>query len=310
MRIRAIVSYLCVASLAGGLAFAAPPGQIRVQVNLVNLFATVRDKHKAIVTGLTKDDFQIYEDGQPQEITNFSAESTLPITLGILLDTSGSEYYMLGGEKEAGSRFLARVLRKGDLAMVMTFDTDVDLLADFTDDRGVLDRAINRAQINAPSGGMIAQGPLPSSGTGGTNFYDAVYLAAHDKLSDEAGRKAIIVLTDAEDTGSKLRLTDAIEAAQRTDTVVHILLVAADGGDQSVAKRLTDETGGRMIIVRSERNLEQAFDEISEELRFQYTLGYTPTNKKHDGSYRKIKVEMKNKDYSVLTRRGYYAPNN
>src|SRR5579862_3897818 len=310
MRIRAVLSYLCLASLAGGMALAASPGQIRVQVNLVNLFVTVRDKHKAIVTGLTKDDFQVFEDGQPQEITNFSAESDLPITLGILLDTSGSEYYMLGAEKEAGSRFLARVLRKGDLAMIMTFDTDVDLLADFTDDRGVLDRAINRAQINAPSGGMIAQGPLPSSGGGGTNFYDAVYLAAHDKLSDEAGRKAIIVLTDAEDTGSKLRLTDAIEAAQRTDTVVHVLLVAADGGDQSVARRLTDETGGRMIIVRNEKNLEQAFDEISEELRFQYTIGYIPTNKKHDGSYRKIKVEMKNKDYSVLTRRGYYAPNN
>ena len=309
MRIRAILSYLCIASLAGGLAFAAPPGQIRVQVNLVNLFATVRDKHKAIITGLKQDDFQVYEDGQPQEITNFSAESNLPITLGILIDTSGSEYFMLGGEKEAGSRFLARVLRKGDLAMIMTFDTDVDLLADFTDDRGVLDRAINRAQINAPSGGMIAQGPLPSSGSGGTNFYDAVYLAAHEKLSGEAGRKAIVVLTDAEDTGSKLRLTDAIEAAQRTDTVVHILLVAADGGDRDVAGRLTGETGGRMIIVRSEKNLEQAFDEISEELRNQYTIGYTPTNKKHDGSYRKIKVEMKNKDYSVLTRRGYYAPN-
>jgi VWFA-related protein len=279
-------------------------------VNLVNLFATVRDKHKAIVTGLKQDDFQVYEDGQLQEITNFSAESNLPITLGILMDTSGSEYYMLSGEKEAGSRFLGRVLRKGDLAMIMTFDTDVDLLADFTDDRGMLDRAINRAQINAPSGGMIAQGPLPSSGSGGTNFYDAVYLAAHDKLSSEAGRKAIVVLTDAEDTGSKLQLGDAIEAAQRTDTVVHILLVAADGGDQSVARRLTDDTGGRMIIVRSERNLEQAFDQISEELRSQYTIGYTPTNKKHDGSYRKIRVEMKNKDYSVLTRRGYYAPTN
>ncbi len=309
MRIRAILSYLCLASLAGGLALAAPPGQIRVQVNLVNLFVTVRDKHKAIVTGLTKDDFQVYEDGQPQEITNFSAESDLPITLGILIDTSGSEYYMLGGEKEAGSRFLARVLRKGDLAMIMTFDTDVDLLADFTDDRGLLNRAINRAQINAPSGGMIAQGPLPTSGTGGTNFYDAVYLAAHDKLSGEAGRKAIVVLTDAEDTGSRLQLNDAIEAAQRTDTVVHILLVAADGGDQSVARRLTDETGGRMIIVRSERNLEAAFDQISEELRSQYTIGYTPTNKAHDGSYRKVKVELKNKDYSALTRRGYYAPN-
>jgi VWFA-related protein len=174
----------------------------------------------------------------------------------------------------------------------------------------MLNRAINRAQINAPNSGMITQGPLPSSGTGGTNFYDAVYLAAHDKLSSEAGRKAVVVLTDAEDTGSKLRLEDAVEAAQRTDTVVHILLVAADGGDQGVAKRLTDETGGRMIVVRSEKNLETAFDQISEELRSQYTISYTPTNKKHDGSYRKIKVEMKNKDYSVLTRRGYYSPNN
>ena len=203
MRFRAILSYLCVASLAGGLAIAAPPGQIRVQVNLVNLFATVRDKHKAIVTGLKQDDFQVYEDGQLQEITNFSAESNLPITLGILLDTSGSEYFMLSAEKEAGSRFLARVMRKGDLSMIMSFDTDIDLLADFTEDRGMLDRAINRAQINAPSGG-ITPGPLPSSGSGGTNFYDAVYLAAHDKLSGEAGRKAIVVLTDAEDTGSKL----------------------------------------------------------------------------------------------------------
>ncbi len=309
MRFRTILSYLCVASLAGGLAFAAPPAQIRVEVNQVNLFATIRDKHKSIVTGLTKDDFQVYEDGQLQEITNFSADSDLPITLGMLIDTSGSEYYMLSAEKDAASRFFGRVLRKGDLGMVMSFDSDVDLLADFTDDRTVLNRAINRAQINVPVGGAISQGPLPSSGTGGTNFYDAVYLAAHDKLAGEAGRKAVVVLTDAEDTGSKMPLQDAIEAAQRNDTVVHILLVAADGGDQSVAKRLTDETGGRMIVVRNEKNLEQAFDQISEELRSQYSIGYTPSNKKHDGGYRKIKVEMKNKEYSALARRGYYAPN-
>jgi VWFA-related protein len=309
MRIQAVLSFLCVAALAGGLVYAAAPGQIRVQVSLVNLFVTVRDKHKAIVTGLKQDDFQVFEDGQPQEITNFSAESNLPITLGILIDTSGSETYMLSAEQEAASRFLGRVLRKGDLAMVMSFDTDVDLLADFTEDRSRLDRAIRRAQINSPgSGAIIAQGPLPTSGGGGTDFYDAVYLAAHDKLSDEAGRKAIVVLTDAEDTGSKMRLQDAIEAAQRTDTVVHILLVAADGGDQGVARKLTDETGGRMIVVRNEKNLEQAFDEISEELRSQYTIGYSPTNKSHDGSYRKIKVDMKNKEYAGLTRRGYYAP--
>jgi VWFA-related protein len=309
MRIRAAVSVLCITAIAAGLVYAAPPAQIRVQVNLVNLFATVRDKHKAIVTGLKMDDFQVFEDGQPQEITNFSADSNLPITLGILLDTSGSEMFMLSAEKDAGSRFLARVMRKGDLAMVMTFDTDVDLLADFTEDRGRLDRAINRAQINAPgSGAIIAQGPLPTSGSGGTDFYDAVYLAAHDKLASEAGRKAMIILTDAEDTGSRVRLQEAIEAAQRTDTVVHILLVAADGGDQGVARRLTDETGGRMIVVRNEKNLEQAFDQISEELRSQYTISYVPSNKAHDGGYRKIRLDMKNKDYSALTRRGYYAP--
>ena len=182
MRIRAI-AFLSVHHIAcRGLAFAAPPAQIRVQVNLVNLFATVRDKHKAIVTGLTKDDFQVYEDGQLQEITNFSAESNLPITLGILLDTSGSEYYMLSAEKEAASRFLGRVLRKGDLAMVMTFDTDVDLLADFTDDRGCSIAPSTAHRSMRPAAEMIVQGPLPTSGSGGTNFYDAVYLAAHDKL--------------------------------------------------------------------------------------------------------------------------------
>jgi VWFA-related protein len=304
------MSVLCITALAAGLLCAAPPAQIRVQVNLVNLFATVRDKHKAIVTGLKMDDFQVLEDGQPQQITNFSVESNLPITLGLLIDTSGSEYFMLSAEKEAASRFLGRVMRKGDLAMVISFDVDVDLLADFTDDRSRLDRAINRAQINAPgSSAIIAQGPLPTSGHGGTNFYDAVYLAAHDKLAEETGRKAVVVLSDCEDTGSKLRLQDAIESAQRTDSVVHILLVAADGGDQNVARKLSEETGGRMIVVRSEKNLEQAFDQISEELRSQYTIGYVPTNKARNGAYRKIKVEMKNKEYSALTRRGYYAPN-
>jgi VWFA-related protein len=310
MHTRAVIAVLLLTALAAGIVYAAPPGQIRVQVSLVNLFATVRDKHKTIVKGLTKDDFQVYEDNHLQEISDFSVESNLPITLGVLLDTSGSEEFMLSAEKDTASRFLARVLRKGDLAMVMSFDLDVDLLADFTDDRSRLNRAINRAQINAPAGTVFSQGPIPQSSNGGTDFYDAVYLAAHDKLADEAGRKALIIMTDAEDTGSKLPLQAAIEAAQRTDTVVHILLVAQDGGDEGVAKKLTDETGGRTIVVRSQKNLEQAFDQISEELRSQYTIGYVPTNKNRDGAYRKIKVEMKNKDYSALTRRGYYAPTN
>jgi VWFA-related protein len=286
-----------------------PDQGIRVQVNLVNLFATVRDKKtKQIISNLEEGDFKVAEDGKDQKISFFARESKLPITLGLLIDTSGSEQNMLGAEQDAAVRFFSRVLRKGDLAMVVSFDTDSDLLADLTDDQSRLDRAIHRTRINAPG----AQGPLATQ-VPGTVFYDAVYAACHDKLAEEAGRKAIVVLTDAQDEGSTLKLQDAIEAAQRTDTVVHILLVADrqfGGGNESVAKKLTDETGGRTIVVRNEKNLEQAFDQISEELRSQYTIGYYSTNTAHDGTYRKIKVDTTRKELDVLTRRGYYAPKN
>lgn len=296
-------------SLRGGQNKEAPQQGIRVQVNLVNLFATVRDKKtKQIISSLEQNDFKIAEDGAEQKISFFSRESTLPITLGLLIDTSGSEANTLGAEQEAAVRFLSRILRKGDLAMVVSFDTDSDLLADLTDDQSRLDRAINRTRINAPS----AQGPLAQS-IPGTVFYDAVYAACHDRLAEEAGRKALVILTDAQDEGSTLKLQDAIEAAQRTDTVVHVLLVADPhygGGNEGVARKLTDETGGRTIVVRNEKNLEQAFDQISEELRSQYTLGYYSSNTARDGSYRKIKVDTTRKELDVLTRRGYYAPKN
>jgi VWFA-related protein len=234
---------------------------------------------------------------------------TLPITMGLLLDTSGSEQYMLGAIQDAGGRFLGRVLRKGDEAMVMSFDTDVDLLSDFTDDRAQLDRAVRRARINTPGGGMIS-GPVPTSNQPGTTLYDAIYLACNEKLNTEAGRKAIVIVTDAQDEGSKVRMEEAIEAAQRTDTVIHILLVADPrfGGNSGVAHRIAEDTGGRVISVSSEKKLLEAFDEISEELRSQYTLGYYPSNNSKDGKFRKIKVEVANHDLKVLTRKGYYAP--
>jgi VWFA-related protein len=218
---------------------------------------------------------------------------------------------MLGAIQGAGSRFLRRVLRKGDEAMIMSFDSDVDLLSDFTDDRGILDRAINKARINIPGGGTIAgnPGPIGSGNITGTALYDAVYLACGEKLNGEAGRKAIVIVTDAQDEGSKVRLEEAIEAAQRTDTVIHILLVADPrfGGNGGVARKMTDETGGRVIYVNSEKKLEEAFDQISEELRSQYTLGYYPTNNARDGKFRKIRLDV-DKDLKALTRRGYYAP--
>ena len=278
-------------------------------MNLVNLFATVRDKKtKRIVSSLEQNDFKILEDNVEQKISFFSRESTLPITLGLLIDTSGSEQFTLPAEQEAGTRFLATVLRKNDLAMVMSFDSNADLLADFTDDRNVLDRAINRARINAP----VSQGPIATTPPG-TVFYDALYLACHEKLAEEAGRKALVILTDAEDEGSRLHIQDAIEAAQRTDTVVHILLIGDPQNftvNESAAKKITDETGGRTIVVRSEKRLEEAFQEISEELRSQYTLGYYSSNSARDGTYRKLRVDASQKDLDVLTRRGYYAPKN
>jgi len=195
----------------------------------------------------------------------------------------------------------------------MSFDSDVDLLSDFTDDRGQINRAIHKARINTPSGGSIASnpGPIGSRQITGTALYDAIYLACNEKLNTEAGRKAVLIVTDAQDEGSKVRLEEAVEAAQRTDTVVHILLVADPrfgGGNGGVAHKLTEETGGRTIVVNSEKHLAEAFDQISEELRSQYTLGYYPTNAAHDGKFRKIKVEMNNHDLKVLARKGYYAP--
>jgi VWFA-related protein len=304
------------------LAFPAAPQQnqqapaqaptIKAEVNLVNVFATVRDKNKRIVTDLKLDDFKVFEDGHEEKISFFSKEMQLPITLGLLLDTSGSEERMLSSIQDAGARFLHRVLKKGDEAMIISFDTDVDLLADLTDDRPILDRAINKARINTPGGGFYGgnPGPVPGAGSVGTALYDAVYLACSEKLNGEAGRKAIVIVTDAQDEGSKVKLEEAIESAQRTDTVIHILLVADPrfGGNTAVAHKMTEETGGRLIIVNSEKRLEEAFDQISEELRSQYTLGYYPTNTAKDGKFRKIHVDTNNHDLKVLARKGYYAP--
>ena len=303
-------------SLAFGFVTPAVPqeptqgGTISTQVSLVSLFATVRDKNKGIVSNLTQNDFKVYQDNEEQKIAFFSKEVTLPVTLGLLIDTSGSERYRLPAEQDAANRFLERVMKKGDMAMVISFDLDVDLLADFTDDKHIIERAVNKAQVNAVGGGgVVTPGTIPSH-TGGTHFYDAVYLACAEKLGTEAGRKALIIITDAQDEGSKVRLEEAVEAAQRSDTVVHVLWVHEGGyGRFDVAKKLAEETGGRAIEVSNEKKLEQAFDQISEELRSQYQIGYYyPADKPKDGSFRKIKVDVTNKDYKVLARKGFYAP--
>jgi VWFA-related protein len=291
---------------------------LQVQTSLVNVFATVRDKHNTIIPDLTKDDFKIFEDGQEQKVAYFAKEVDIPITLGMLIDTSGSMENLIDAEHDAAIRFLKIVMRPKDEAMVISFDLDADLLADFTEDISVLERAIRRTTINTAGGlGPVTPGTIPNNNVGGTILYDAIYAACHDQLATEAGRKAVVIITDAEDEGSKVQLKDAIEAAQRADAVIHVLLLADTGGffarsmgysGASVAQTMASDTGGRMIDVHNEKSLETAFDQISEELRSQYVLGYYPTNANRDGAFRKIKVEVTRPDTKILARKGYYAP--
>jgi VWFA-related protein len=307
----------------GGLLFAAQASQqppaarqqqtIRAGVSVVNLFATVRDKDRRIVADLTQAEFRVFEDGREQKVEFFSRELNLPLTMGLLVDTSPSQGAVLGAEQEAAVRFLHRVMRKGDLTFIASFDSEVDLLSEFTEDLARLERAVMRARMNAGSPRGIIQGPFPTQPRG-TRFYDAVYLGCTEKLAREAGRKALVVLTDGQDQGSQMKLEEAVEACQQTNTVIHIILIADPQyyrgfyEGTGAAKKICDETGGRMIEVRNEKKLEEAFDQITEELRSQYTLGYYPENTSRDGKFRKVKVETKRKDTRVLARKGYYAP--
>jgi VWFA-related protein len=299
-----------------------PVQTFKVGVEVVQLFFNVKDKHGALIPNLNKENFDLSEDGQPQTIKYFKAESDLPLTLGILIDSSGSQQRVLDMEKEVGGSFLESTLRAKDEAFVISFDVDINLLQDFTNSVSRLKKALNQAQINTGgvscSGGPIGpQGPIPctSSGPRGTALYDAVYLASHDEFSHEVGRKAMILLTDGEDQGSRLKIRDAIEAAQKADAICYVLLIADRGfygfggyhGDSEMHK-LTAETGGRVIEVGNKiEKLRQAFDQISQELRSQYNVGYTPTNSNRDGSFRKVEIKPKQGDYKIQARSGYYA---
>ena len=289
---------------------------------MVQLFFNVKDKKGALIPSLTKTDFQVLEDSKPQTIKYFTAESDLPLTLGILIDSSGSQQRVLEMEKEVGANFLSEILRPKDLAFVISFDVDSNLLQDFTNSSRRLREALYSARINAPPsscGGLPGQGggPVPcgSGGPKGTVLYDTVYLAAHDQLAKEVGRKAMILLTDGEDQGSQYRITDAIEAAQKADSICYVLLIADRGfygfggysGDREM-KKLANETGGRVIDVGNKmEKLKEAFDQIAQELRSQYNVGYTPTNTALDGTFRRVEIHTDKKDYKIQARTGYYA---
>ena len=289
---------------------------LNVNVNLVNLYFSARDRD-GFITNLVKNDCVITEDKTPQTIKNFTQEKNLPLTIGILLDTSGSQMNVLPLEQDSGATFLRDVLTPKDEAFLISFDINVDLLADYTNRASDIARALKKASINTGAGtGSITGNGDPR----GTLLYDAVYLAANDKLRQEAGRKIIVMLTDGGDQGSQETLKTATEAAQKANAIVYVILIAdhsfygggfgsinlADSGARDMEKLATD-TGGRVINVGNNgKKLEDAFQQIQDELRTQYLATYTPTNPKADGTYRKIDLAC-GKNLKVQTRKGYYA---
>jgi VWFA-related protein len=289
---------------------------LKITTEVVSVYAVVRQKNGHLLPDLTKDDFTLQEDQQPQVISYFSRETDTPLTLGILVDTSPSQGRVLGVEKSEAEAFLEQTLRPKDLAFVMHFDVEVELLQDFTADLRLLNKAIDETEING--GGARTPGTFPSGDAGGaTHLYDAVYLAARDLLKNEVGRKVLILLTDGEDQGSKVRLEAALEAAQKSDVIIYSIDISDRAfysraglgyGGEGVLRKLSDETGGRVIQANNARDTSEAFQQIARELRTQYLLGYTPTNTKLDGTFRKIEVKVNVGNVKVDARRGYYAP--
>jgi VWFA-related protein len=296
---------------------------LQMNVNLVDLFFTVKDKNGELVPHLTRNDCTVLEDKVPQTLKSFVAETNQPLTLGILLDTSGSQQNVLPLEQDAGSQFLERVLRSKDEAFLVSFDVNVDLLQDFTNSPRMLAHAMSKAQINTAGGNGGAGIPGAGGGTiptigdpKGTLLYDAIDLAANEKLNQESGRKAMIILTDGEDEGSRTKISEAIAAAQKSNVIIYVILIADRGfyggfnmgySGYSAAKRLSDETGGRLIDVGNNgKKLQAAFQQIEDELRTQYVASYTPTDAKADGSFRRIAVQCGD-GMKVQVRKGYYA---
>ncbi len=341
---------------------------IAVDVKVVTLPVTVRDKHGKIVRDLTKDDFTLQEDGRPQTIKYFSQEANLPLTLGLLVDTSRSQTNVLDAERNASRSFLDQMLvQPKDKAFLIHFDREVELLQDLTSSREKLQAALDllktpsdRDRSNDPNDPSNSPSGSGSHRGGGTQLYDAVFLASNELMKKQQGRKAIIILTDGVDRGSKTYLDSAIEAAQRADTVIYSIYFADSHRDEGqrqgggmgrggggwpgggggwpgggggypgggggrggrggqrpsesprtdgkkILERISKETGGRFFEVTKKETVGDIYASIVEELRTQYSMGYTPDKDSTASGYHHVQLVVKKKDLTVQTREGYYA---
>jgi len=322
---------------------------ISVDVKLVNLIATVRNKKGEIARNLTKDDFVLEEDGRSQTIQYFVQESNLPLTLGLLVDTSGSQRHVLGDERSASYTFFDHMLREDlDKDFVIHFDHEVELLQDLTNSRSKLEKSLELLEAperyNNGGYGGGGRGGRGSNRAAGTLLYDAVYLASNEIMKKQQGRKAEIVLTDGVDHGSKETLESAISSAQRADTLVYSILFPGEEGSggyrggfggprlggpggwpggggggrhrfpqeerpdgKKVLERLSNETGAHMYEVSKKESIDQIYARIEEELRHEYSIGYTPDRANPGSGYHRIHLTPKNKDLIVQARDGYYS---
>lgn len=301
----------------------APGAALKRNTGMVELYFTVRDKAGNLVTRLNASDCAVLEDGRPQPLTSFAAATRQPLALGVLLDTSGGQSRVLPLEQDAGSQFLERALEPGDEAFLLSFDVDVDLLQDYTANPRLLARAMTKAEINTAGGDRAAGIPGAGGGTvpamgkpRSTLLYDAVYLAASQKMNQETGRKALLLLTDGEDKGSRATLGEAIAEAQKYNIIVYAILVTSREvhqmtgyGGYAAMKKMTGETGGRLLDAGSDgKKLEAAFQQIENELRTQYMAAYTPADIKLDGGFRRLAVQCRGDGTKVRVRKGYFAP--
>ncbi len=291
------------------------PPVFRVQSEVVNVYAVVRDHERQLVTNLTRNDFEITDNGKPQTVRYFARGAKIPLTMCLMVDTSPSQGRMLYIEQQAAQEFLKDVMGPKDMTCVLHFDVDVELDQDFTESLPWLSRAINEQQINGGGYGPIPP-TFPVAG-GATHLYDAVWLASRQLMAHQTGRKVLILLTDGQDQGSKETLEAALDAAMRARVIIYSLDIVDLGFyNQNMPtynggwalKKFSDDTGGRVIRVTKAERARSAFREIADELSSQYLLGYIPTDRGNDGSYHRIRVRVKERGYRVQARRGYYAP--
>jgi VWFA-related protein len=290
-----------------------PPGQSIKSTSVgVNVYAIAEGRGGRLIRDLTKDDFELSDDATPQKIVYFSRETNVALSLGVAIDTSPSQDHLLSTEQAAAKKFVRSILQSGDQAFVMNFDVDVRLLKDFTNATSELSQAIDSAHINETGKSVLGEN---QAATGGTHLYDAVYLASNELMKARMGRKVLVLVTDGEDQGSKIDLQASIESAEKADVIVYSIVVsdpqfyalvgATYHGGTSVRK-VSRDTGGRIIRVKSIDQIGQAFEQVAGELRSQYLLGYFPSNLRRDGSFRRIQVRVRGHNYTVRTRAGYY----